>query len=86
MKVDIKPKKNLLMILIQGLYKATLTALYREKQNSSCFFKHSLMSSVDTVELPSPRSDHIDHQFQFHAKNTIQERVSMYNKRRNPFG
>lgn len=43
----IKPR-----ILIKGLYQGNCT--HREKQNSSCFLKHSLMSSVDTVELPSP--------------------------------
>lgn len=49
-----------LRILIKGLHQANCT--YREKQNSSCFLKHSLMSSVDTVELPSPEKNQIHHQ------------------------
>ena len=28
--------------------------VYREKQNSNCFFKHSFSSSVEIAELLSP--------------------------------
>lgn len=60
MMVHIKPRRGIFAkdYLIKGLYHCT----YREKQNSSCFLRHSLMSSVDTVELPSPERDHIHHQ------------------------
>lgn len=46
----------------KGFIPSWVNCTYREKQNSSCFLKHSLMSSVDTVELPSPERDHIHHQ------------------------
>lgn len=46
----------------KGFIPRWVNCTYREKQNSSCFLKHSLMSSVDTVELPSPERDHIHHQ------------------------
>lgn len=59
MMVHIKPRRG---IFAKDFRKGELNCTYREKQNSSCFLKHSLMSSVDTVELPSPERDHTHHQ------------------------
>lgn len=55
-------KRDICQGFFKGFIPSWVNCTYREKQNSSCFLKHSLMSSVDTVELPSPERDHIHHQ------------------------
>lgn len=63
MTVRIKPWRGIFAKdFNKGFIPRWVNCTYREKQNSSCFLKHSLMSSVDTVELPSPERDHIHHQ------------------------